>query len=803
MLYSLRHALRLMRKSPGFTAAAVLTLALGIGANTAMFSVVYALLLRPLPLDRPERLVFLVGNNPQRPGSTIPFSVTAYETLRDSASTLAGVTAFNSEALTLTGAGDPVQLSGERVSPNFFDVVGVQPVAGRAFQPQEGNPGAATVALLSEGVWERRFGRDPSILGRSITLAQTPYTVIGIVPRGLTIPRDDVDVWITQIAQYGGLSQEQIRNGAGFLSGIARLKPGVTVEQADADVGVVNRRYRAEHPGAPDADPNGRVFAAPLQDSLLTDVRPTILVLSGAVGLVLLIACANVAGLMMARASGRAKEIAVRAALGAGRGRIIGQLLSESLVLSASGAVFGALLALWGVRLLSGADLGLPGLRPIQVDAGVLAFCAAVAMLTGVAFGLLPALQASRPDLNAVLRDAGRGAAAGRRPRARRFLVAGQMALSVVLLIAAGLLIESFQRLEQVQPGFDPHDAMTMRIALPPARYPDDARRTQFLRETLSRIEALPGLRAASASLGIPMDAWVRTPFLPEGETAVPIPRRPLAEWMAITPGYFQALGIPLVRGRAFTWADDAGAPRRVIVSQALARRFFGDADPLGKHIIYARRELPAEIVGVAGDVKSRGLDGDAGFVLYTPYPQVGWANVALTFRAAGDPRLLLNAVEAQVRAVDRDLPLTHVQTLDDYVRNALSGRRRLMWLVAGFAGLALLLAVIGLYGVMAYSVAERSAEIGIRQAIGAQPSDILRMVLSDAIRISVMGTAAGVAAAVAATRLLAGMLYHVSPTDPATFAAIAAAILTVGIVASWIPARRATRVDPVDALRR
>jgi predicted permease len=344
---------------------------------------------------------------------------------------------------------------------------------------------------------------------------------------------------------------------------------------------------------------------------------------------------------------------------------------------------------------------------------------------------------------------------------------------------------------------------MTMRIALPPARYPDDARRTQFLRETLGRVEALPGVNAASGSLGIPMDSWVRTPFLPEGEALVPIPRRPLAEWMAITPGYFQALGIPMVRGRAFTWADDAGAPRRVIVSQALARRYFGDADPLGKHIVYARREVPAEIVGVAGDVKSRGLDGDAGLVLYTPYPQFGWANVALAFRAAGDPRLLVNAVEAQVRAVDRDLPLIRVQTLDDYVQNALSGRRRLMWLVAGFAGLALLLAAIGLYGVMSYSVAERSAEIGIRQAIGAQPSDILRMVLSDSIRISVLGTAAGVVAAIAATRLLSRMLYHVSPTDPATFAAIAAVILTAGVAASWIPAHRATRVDPVDALRR
>jgi putative ABC transport system permease protein len=804
MWQSLRYAVRLMRKSPAFTLVAVLTLGLGIGANTAIFSVVYAMLLRPLPVHQPDRLVFLSGSDPLRPGAGMTFSVAAYESVRDGSTVFTGTTAFCGDRLTLTGSGDPVQLTAARVSPNFFETLGVQPVAGRAFRPDEGQPGGAAVALLGQGLWERRFASDPALLGRSITLNQTPYTVIGIVPRGFGIPYDDIEVWVTQISRFGGLTQDQIRNGGGFLMGIARMKPGVTVEQADAEVAVLNRGYREQHPKSPDADPKGRLYAAPLQESLVTEIRSTLLILAGAVGLVLLIACANVASLMLARATGRAKEIAVRAALGASRGAIVRQLLIESVLLSAAGAVCGILLADWGVSLLSASNsAGLPGFQPIRVDLPVLGFCLGISLLTGIVFGLMPALHASSPDLNGVLRDSGWGTTGGAaRHRTRSALVVGQMALSVVLLIGAGLLVESFRQLQRVNPGFDPHHALTMRISLPPARYPDDTRRTQFIRATLERLEALPGVRSAAASLGIPMSIGVVAPFLAEGQPAIPLSQRSLGEWKAISPAYFQTMGVPLLRGRAFTWSDDEAAPRRVIVSQALARRYFGDQDPIGKHIVYSRREVLAEIVGVAGDVKSRSLDSDAGVVYYTSYAQFAWPNVSLTIRAAGDPRSLINAAQAQVFAGDRDLPAVSVQTLDEYLDTALRQRRRLLYLIAGFAGVALLLAVVGLYGVMAYSVAQRSTEIGIRQAIGAQPSDILRMVLAEGLRLSAIGIAAGVLAAAAATRLIAGMLFHVSATDPLTFAGISLLFLAIALAASWLPAYRATRVDPLAALR-
>jgi putative ABC transport system permease protein len=802
MWQSLRYALRGMRKSPGFTIVAVLTLGLGIGANTASFSAVYAMLLRPLPLHDPGRLLFLSGSNPLQPGAGIPFSVAAYESVRDGNSAFTGVTAFCGEGLTLTGAGDPVQLSGLRVSPNFFDVLGVQPAAGRAFRPAEGEPGGEPVALISQGLWERRFASDPRLLGKSITLAQTPYTVIGIAPRDFTIPYDDVDVWVSRISLFGGLTQDQIRNGGGFLMGIARLKPGVTATQADAEVAVLNRQYREQHPKSPDADPKGRLYATPLQETLVTEIRSTLLILAGAVGLVLLIACASVASLTLARATGRAKEIAVRAALGAGRGAIAGQLLIESLLLAAAGAVCGIVLAAWGVSLLS-ASAGLPRFQTLKVDLPVLAFCLGLSLLTGVLFGLAPALQASRPDLNGVLRDSGWGTTGGaRRHRTRSLLVAGQIALSVVLLIAAGLFVESFRQLQRVKPGFDPSHALTMRIFLPAARYSDDGRRTQFVRQTLERIEALPGVRFAAASLGIPMSIGVVAPFLADGQPPTPLSQRPLGEWKAITPAYFHTMGVPILRGRAFTWADDDSAPRRVIVSQALARRYFGDQDPIGKHITYARREVVAEIVGVAGDVKSRGLDSDAGVVYYTPYPQFAWPNVSLTVRTAGDPRALANAVQAQVFAGDRDLPTIRVQTLEEYVDGALLQRRRLLYMVSGFAAVALLLAVVGLYGAMAYSVTQRSTEIGIRQAIGAQPFDILRTVLAEALRLSAVGILAGVVAAAGATRLLSGLLFHVNAMDPLTFAAIALLFLVVALAASWVPAYRATKVDPVRVLR-
>ena len=800
---TLLQAFRLLRKTPAFTSVAVLTLALGIGANSAIFSVVNAILLRPIPLRDPARLVWISGSDPLRSGPGIPFSAPAYETLRDGTRALSSVAAVCGDRLTLTRQGDPQQLTAARVSANFFDVVGVQPALGRAFDRAEGESGGNPVVILSHSIWERRFGSDPRLVGHSIVLSETPYTVIGVMPPDFPFPYADTDIWISRIRDYPGLQQEQIRHGAGYLMGIGRLLPGVTLDQARSDAALLYSAYRAQHSGNPDAGPSSTFHVAPLREALVTDVRGTILLLTGAVALVLLIACANVAGLLLARSTARAREIAIRAALGAGRGVLIRQLLAESVLLSLAGAILGIALAEWGVFALVRSDARLLSDFPhISVDGSVLAFTAAVSLATGIVFGLIPAFHASHPDLAGVLREGAWGTTSGaRRHRLRAILVACQVALSVVLLIASALLAESFWHLRSVRPGFDPAGALTMNISLPTAAYPDDIRRTAFVRDALSRLESLPGVRSASASVGLPMSVGVMAPFLAEGQSIVPIGQRPLGEWKAISPGYFETMGIPLLRGRAFTWADGPDARFRVIVSQALARRFWGEADPIGKRLVYARREFSAEVIGVAGDVKERGLDSDAGLVYYTPYAQFTWPNIALTIRSVGDPSPLVRAARAQVAAVDPDLPITHVQTLEQFVAGYLSERRQTLYLLSGFAAVAALLAVLGLYAAIAWSVAQRTTEIGIRQAIGAQRAEILRLVLAQGLRITAVGIAVGLFAAAALTRLLSEMLFHVSGTDPITYAATAVLFLAVAIAATAIPAWRAARVDPLQAL--
>jgi predicted permease len=802
---NLRYALRLMIKSPAFTAVAVLTLGLGIGANTAIFSVFNALVLRPLPIHDPDRMMLITVSNPARGFRGSSFSLASYEALRDRNRSFSGIAGFCFDAFTLSGGAEPEQLAAARVSPNFFEVLGTPPLIGRGFRPAEGDAGAPPVALISSALWQRRFAGDRSILGRTISLDQDVYTIIGVMPADYAFPSPSQDVWVTRLMKYGRLQPEQIQTGAGFLNALARLATGVGIQQADSEVAAITRRYREEHPRATDADPNAHLDIAPLQDSLTLQIRPTLLVLTGAVGFVLLIACANVAGLMMARATGRAKEIALRAALGASRAQLVGQLLAESVVLAAAGAALGVLLAAWGVEWLVKADAGnnLPGFQPIRVDLAVLAFTVLVSMLTGVAFGLVPALEASRPSLNGVLRDGGWGTTGGRRGhRLRSLLVAGQMGLSIVLLIGAGLLLESFRQVQNVKLGFDARHTLTARLAIPPARYPDGPPRARFAREIEQRLQGIPGVTAAAISQSVPLGPVVLSPLLVEGQPAVPIGLRPLAQWGGATPDYFRTLAIPLLRGRYFTWADDEKAPRVVIVNESLARHFWPNQSALGKHITFTRFQAPFEIVGVVGDTKSRGLEVESPMAIFTAYPQWTWQSVSLTLRTTGDPRQLTRALGAMVASVDRNQPVTNIRTMEEVVQNALSQRRETMYLIAGFAAVALILAVIGLYGVMAYSVAQRATEIGIRQAIGAQPGDILRMVLAQGMRLSAIGTGIGVIAAAALTRLLERMLFHVSATDPATFTAIAAIFLAVSLAACALPAWRATRVDPLKALR-
>jgi predicted permease len=804
LLHDLQYAVRMLRRSPGFTAITVLTLALGIGANTAIFSVVNALLLQSLPLHQPERLLFITASYPTRAGSGVPFSLQAYEALRDGARSFSGVTGFCGQGLTLTRMGEPEQLNGAVVSANFFEVVETGPKLGRAFQPEEGKAGGQPVALISDALWQRRFTADAMILGKTVVLEQIAYKVIGVMPAGFALPYAGTDVWITRLMNFSGLEPELIQHGAGYLSAIGRLKSGVSAAQADAELGIVYQAYRQSHPGSPDADPQARFDAAPLADTLVSDIRPTLLILMSAVGLVLLVACGNVASLVLARAGARTREMAVRASLGGSRGTLVRQLITESLVLAFAGAAIGVLLAEWGLKLVvhwAGADG--PGATPVHIDAATLAFTLLISAATGIASGLWPALRISRPDLSSVLRDHSRGTtASASRGRTRGWLVIAQVALSMVLLIAAGLLVESFVRLQTQKLGFDASHGLTMRVSLPVSKYADDIQRSLFANEVLRRLEGVPGVKHAVVSLGVPLTTPVVAPFLADNQPAVPIAERPLAVWNATMPGYFATFGVVLKAGRDFSAADDGKASKKVIISESLARRFWPDQNPVGRHLKYARRQIDAEIVGVAADVKTQGLATDKRLMFYTPYPQFSWPHVHITVRTSGDPASMLGTARRQIHEVDPDLPLIEPRTLDNFVDSYLTQRRQTMFLVAGFATLTLLLAMLGLYGVLSYSVTQRTAEIAVRQALGAQRSVVFGMVLGQALRLALAGVLAGVTIAFVLTRWIASMLYQTTAADPLTFLGVSVLFVLVALAAGYIPAARAMRVNPAAALR-
>jgi len=801
----MRYALRTMRKTPGFTAVAVGTLALGIGANSAIFSVVNALVLQPLPVRDPERVVVAQASSAMRNIRGYSLSLHFYETLRDGSKLLSGVGAWTGESLTLTSDTEPEALAAARVSPNFFDVLGTRPLLGRSFSSSEGEAGSAPVALISHKLWQRRFAGTSEIIGRPIDLDRERYTIIGVLPAEYPFPVPGTDVWVSRLIKYPQLQPEQIEQGAGFLQPIGRLNSGVTIAQATDETQSLHEQYKRAHPRAPDGTPDSRMDLLPLQETITANIRPTLVMLTAAVGFVLLIACANVAGLMMARATVRAKEMALRAALGAGRGQLIRQLLSESLLLSAAGAILGVLLAKWGVAWLVKADAGnnLPNFQPIGVDTVALVFTAAVSIVSGAVFGLAPAMQASRPDLNGILRDAGWGSTGGKRHRFRNVLVVAQVALSVVLLIGAGLLIESFRQVQKLPLGFEPSRTLVAQISMPPAKYPGETRRAAFVRALAQDLETTPGVQAANLAQSAPVGGPILSPFLAEGQGFVPLTQRPLARWNMTSPGYFRAYGIPMLSGRDFNWADDENSPKVLIVNQAFAKRFWPNESAIGKHVIFTRLQVPFEIVGVVGDTRSRNIEREPQITMWSVYPQWTRAGVTVAVRSAGgDPAALARVLKTRLAALDRDLPLTNVQTLDEAVRTTMSQRKQITYLVAGFATLALVLAVIGLYGVIAFSVAQRTAEIGIRQAIGAQRTDILRMVVLQGLRLTVVGIVVGAASAVALTRLMSRLLFQTNATDPVTYGIIAGIFTVVALAATLIPAYRATRIDPIIALR-
>lgn len=812
-----RYSLRTMRKSPVFITTAVLTLAIGIGANTAMFTVIHAVLLKPLEYRQPDRLVRVLLDDSlhTRDGS---FSFLRLEEMRKAAKCFTGVGAYLKfkEDVSVSGQGGPEALKSARVSANFLDILGVKPLFGRSFLPQEDTPGGPPVAMISTRLWQRRFRGDPQIAGKTMTLNSMSYTIIGVLPEGFAFPFSNTDVWVTKPTEWS-LIPRRAWPYVTSLDGFARLKPEISLKQAQAQMDVLNQDYVLAHPERTDAKAAAMIILSPLKDRLVANVRPTLWMLFGAVGFVLLIACANIASLLLARSTSRSREFAVRAALGAPRGRLVRQLLAESLVLAILGGTLGALLAKWISGLIKHvAALNLPRAGEIHLDGTVLAFTLVLSIMTGVLFGLFPSLKMSRPDLADELREsgatAGRGASLRRRMfglNTRAILVIGQISLSIVLLIGATLLMKSYVSLHAVDPGFQPENVLTMKIALPPTTYDTSQKRFTFFRELVRRSANVPGILDAAVSMSIPTTLdWLGTNVPIEGRPVVDASEQPSARVQSVTPGYFRTLRIPLRRGREFNKYDNApGAPGVVIINESFARRFWPayplGLNPVGQHLREGMdRTGWMEIVGIVADVREADLASESGSEFYVPTvvhpPQTAY----LTVRTKGDPLLFASVIRNQVLAIDRNQPVSDIRTMDGVLDATLGERRITMLLLGLFSAVAVILAVIGMYGVIAYSVFQRTQEVGIRRALGAQRSDILRLVLMQGVALALAGIAIGVGGAFALTRVMKSLLFHVSATDPATFFGIGVLFVLVALAASYIPARYAARIDPMTALR-
>lgn len=801
----LRLAFRQLAKSPGYSVAALLTLALGIGANVAIFSAINTLFFRPLAFQEPERIVRVWGAFADRGLDQANLSFPRYEYLRDQLDVFTEMSAFAFTGFNVTGRGDPEQVQAARVSDRFFPLLGVQPLHERGFTADDDRAGAPAVVMLSHGYWQRRFGGDPSVIGQSLNLNGRPYTIIGILPPTFGFPFADRAIWTTRPFEVEGLPHDLMQRGSGYLLVHGRLKPGVDLERVNEQLKVVSARYSLAHPDKVDA--KAGIFARPLQTDLVGDQRPRFLVLMAAVGLVLFAACANVANLFLVRLAGRRKEIAVRAALGASRGRIIVQFLTESVVLALAAGALGCLLAVWSVNAMAGlmADI-LPRAEEIGVDGPVLLFAVGLSLLTGLALGFLPSWQASKSDVNEALKDATRGSTGGRQSQTfRSALFVGEVAISLVLLIGAGLLVRSFTRLSAVRPGFEARDITTFVIAPTPQQYPDAARQFVFYEQLTERLRHLPGVESVAAVNTLPVvnGGGILSPFALEGEALPPMNERRLAIRMNSLPGYFSTLGIPLKQGRDFDWRDRADRPNVVILSESTARRLFPNGEnPIGRRLITGIASVPREIVGVVGDVRAVNLAEAPGDTIYYPEAQLGDGFLNFVIRSSRPAASLREEIRSVVRSLDAGIPLGDVLPLSTQVDDSLAQRRLFMGLVGAFALLALGLAGLGIYSVIAYTVAQRTPEIGVRMALGASPGAVVGMVVRDGLKLTLVGLAVGLCLGALFGWTLRAQLYEVGAFDPLIYGGVSLFLVLIATLACLVPARRAAKIDPLIALR-
>jgi len=804
-----RFGLRALRRSPGFALGAILVLALGIGANTAIFSLVNAALLRPLPYDQPSQLVQLWHVPPAKsfPGMTL-FSISPanYLDWEKQSSSFEGMAAYGGRSFTFGGTERPEAIMGAAVAPNFFALLRTQPLLGRTFTADENASGGSKVILLSYKFWRDHFGSDRNIVGRDVTVNSQKYSVVGVMPEMFREP-GWAQVWVP----VGWTNEERAVRGNHNYMAIARLKPGVGVEHAKSELAAISTRLEQQYP---EDDKGWGATAVPLREQLVGDIRAALLVLFGAVGFVLLIACANVANLVLAKTLALRKEIAIRTALGAGRVAIVRHILAETVVLSVAGGVLGLLLARAsiGVMVKLLADR-LPRFVEVTLDTQVLAFTLVVSVLTGVLAGLIPALRYTRTDVNEALKQGSRGSSDAGGGKTRNVLVVAEVALSLVLLIGAGLMVRTLSELRSVKPGFDSANVLTMDVVVPRDRFPSPAGEVNFFQDVLRRVRTLPGVEAAGVIDSLPLgDGGSHQPFSIEGTPVLPMAEQPEVDVRLISPGYLKTMHVPVIRGRDLSEADSAGRPGAALISDALARRFFPNEDPLGKHITMTfSPDVVREIVGIVGNVKQDSLDETRpvdtiyeAMAQLTVSPGESWPSfpLTLTVRTTAEPHQANSAVTSAVHEIGPDIPVVNVLSMEDVIAKSMSPQKFNFFLLAAFAGLALLLAAVGIYGVLSYTVRRRVREIGIRMALGASNSDVLKLVVTDGMKPILVGVGVGLAAALALSRLVTSLVFGVRPTDPVTFAAVVLIMVIVGMLANILPAYRATRIEPVRTLR-